>query len=95
MNQLDLLDIRTCYRQWIHYKACDRRCVVISIGPDPILNKLESGPGIYHWTLNRLQEFRQDFMSPLKRKTVLKDWFYGVFENSQNVYVPPSFETIS
>ena len=45
MNQLDLLSIRTFYRQWIHSKASERSGVVISIGPDPILNRLEGPSG--------------------------------------------------
>ena len=48
MNQLDLLSIRTFYRQWIHSKASERSGVVISIGPDPILNRLEGPSGKEH-----------------------------------------------
>ena len=45
MNQLDLLSIRTFYRTWIHSKASERSGLVISIGPDPILNRLEGPSG--------------------------------------------------
>ena len=94
MNQLDLLSIRTFYRQWIHSKASDRRCVVISIGPDPILNRLEGipgipSPGIFHWNLSQIEEFRQTVMTPIPPKSVPRQWFYDVFERSDYVYPPP------
>ena len=88
MNHLDLLSIRTFYRRWIHSKASERRCLVISIGPDPILNKLEH-PGVCHWTLNQLDDFRSQIMTPAIRKLVPKEWFHAVFENSDYLYPPP------
>ena len=89
MSKLDLLDIRTFYRQWIHSKACERRCVVISIAPDPILNKLEL-PYVKHWTLNQLSQFRTNLMTPLKPNAPSEQWFTYVFENVENIYHPPN-----
>ena len=88
MSNLDLLDIRTFYRQWIHSKACERRCVVISIAPDPILNKLEL-PYVKHWTLNQLNQFRTELMTPNSPNLPSEQWFNQVFENVDNVYEPP------
>ena len=88
MSHLDLLDIRTFYRQWIHSKACERRCVVISIAPDPILNKLEL-PYVRHWTLNTLNQFRTQLMTPCTPNLPSEQWFNQVFENVDNIYQPP------
>ena len=89
MNQLDLLSIRTFYRQWIHSKASERQCVVISIGPDPILNRLEGVPNVSHWNLGQIEEFRQNIMTPISPKSVPRQWFYDVFDQSQYIYTPP------
>ena len=89
MSRLELLDIRTFYRKWIHSKACERRSLVISISPDPILNSLEAGPNIFHWTLRQIdQDFRQ-LMTPLPNHQTPKEWYQRVFSSAQNIYEPP------
>lgn len=93
MNQLDLLSIRTFYRQWIHSKASERRCLVISISPDPILNRLpENLHCTQHWNLEQIAKFRQEHMAALKPRTVPKEWFASVFESQSFHYPPPFFE---
>ena len=91
MNQLDLLSIRSFYRKWIHSNASDRRCVVISIGPDPILNQLEGVPIVHHWTLEGIEEFRRSVMTPMFQRNVPRQWFYDVFECLDYNYPPPPF----
>ena len=88
MSELDLFDVRSFYRTWFHSKARDRRNLIISISPDPTLNRLESKPQIQHWRLNQLKELRQT-MTPLPIRTVPLDWFQNVFENRSNIYEPP------
>ena len=71
MNQLDLLSIRTFYRQWIHSKASERSGVVISIGPDPILNRLEGPSG--------KEFYRGDNLSLLLRPQIRRQMRLGSF----------------
>lgn len=89
MSHLELLDIRTFYRQWIHSKACERRSLVISISPDPILNRLEAGPNIFHWTLRQIDKDFRSLMTPLPKHKTPQEWYQRVFSNSQNIYEPP------
>ena len=91
INELDLLSIRTFYRKWIHSKASKRRCLVISIGPDPILNKLEGLPSVCHWSLSEIEEFRQNAMTPILQKNMPKYWFDDIFECLGYDYHPPSY----
>ena len=92
MSRLDLLDIRSFYRQWIHSKASERRNLIISISPDPTLNRLES-PHVQHWTLNQMNEFRK-LMTPLPPRNISNEWYQNVFENSENIYEPPIMNNI-
>ena len=40
--RLDLQSIQTSYCQWINSKASEHSCVIISINPDPFLNRKSS-----------------------------------------------------
>ena len=94
MSQLDLFDVRSFYRQWMHSKASERRNLILSISPDPTLNRLENNPHISHWTLNQMDQFRA-LMTPLPKRIIPNEWYQSVFENTdQNViFEPPKFLT--
>ena len=89
MSQLDLFDVRSFYRQWMHSKASERRNLILSISPDPTLNRLENNPHISHWTLNQMDQFRA-LMTPLPKRIIPNEWYQSVFENTdQNVIFEP------
>ena len=95
MSRLDLLSIRTFYRTWIHSKASERSCVIISISPDPILNRIEPksiASKVQHWSLGELDQFRAEFCTQVKLKKVPKEWFQSVFDTCQFIYPPPFFD---
>ena len=51
-----------------------------------------SAPGVYHWNLGQIEEFRQNVMSPIPPKIVPKQWFIDVFERGNHTgyfYQPP------
>jgi secreted Zn-dependent insulinase-like peptidase len=89
LERLDLMDVRTFYRQWIHSKARERRSLVVSISPDPILNRLDPGPRIHHWTLDQVEQLRSDMGTPIRGLPVPLEWFNSIFECSENIYEPP------
>ena len=86
-------DVIKFYRDKISADAIDRRLIIISIGPDPILNRLDD-PTLRHWTIDQVDEFRQTATTVRPRRVPvdrMDGWFQKVFEAKQNDYQPPSF----
>ena len=91
---LDL--IRNFYQNWIHPGGEERRHLTISIGPDPMLNKLDislEGSGehqVRHWDLRELELYRQDAKPfPQVSPEILTEWYQQVFNAEDNIYNPP------
>ena len=86
-------DVTKFYRDKISRDASDRRLIIISIGPDPILNRLDDAT-LRHWTLDEVDEFRQTSTSVRTRRVAIDrmdSWFQNVFDAKKNDYQPPSF----
>ncbi len=64
---------------------------MISIGPDPILNRLDDHPEIKHWTLDKKDVLKKEAFAPLGKHKVPNEWFSQVFESTTNRYRAPPF----
>ena len=85
--------VRRFYQDWVRAGGCPRRHLIISIGPDPILNKLDmiATGTVRHWDLKELPLFRKDLGSFVKLKPEpLQKWLLTVFESDSSAsYEPP------
>jgi len=76
-----LENVADFYRDKISADAPDRRLVVISIGPDAILNRLDDADAsLRHWTIDEVEEFRQSSTSLRRRRLPvdrMDSWFQG------------------
>ena len=86
-----LEEVHEFYREKISIEGNDRRLLVISIGPDAILNRLDDNK-IRHWTVDDILEFRES-STTLRRNRVpvdrMNSWFQNVFEAKNSDYDPP------
>lgn len=91
--------VRDFYRDWICADGQERRHLVISVGPDPILNKLDialegsshGGMETRHWDLREIEIYRRDAESFTKLSDkLLVQWMKEVFDSESNSYEPPS-----
>ena len=96
IENVTLDQVREFYKDWIHPAGEERRHVTISIGPDPMLNKLDimlEGSGehqVRHWSLKELEIYRNNAKSfPQVSPEVLAQWHQQVFDSENNVYSPP------
>jgi hypothetical protein len=92
VEKTTLVDVVKFYRDKICVDAPERRLIVISVGPDPILNRLDDGT-IRHWTIDELEEFRRSSTTIRKRRVPvdrMDSWFQNVFDAKDNDYKPPS-----
>ena len=96
IEKVSLDQVRQFYTNWIHPAGEERRHLTISIGPDPMLNKLDimlEGPGehqVRHWNLKELEIYRNKARSfPQVSSELLTRWYQEVFESEDNTYQPP------
>jgi secreted Zn-dependent insulinase-like peptidase len=96
IEKITLTHVRDFYNTWIHPAGEERRHLTISIGPDPMLNKLDimlEGNGehqVRHWNLKELEIYRNNAKSfPLVSSEVLSRWYQKVFDSEDNTYQPP------
>jgi len=79
------------YRNKISVDGDERRLVVISIGPDAILNRLDDDK-IRHWTVDDIVEFRET-STTLRRNRVpvdrMNSWYQNVFDAKNGDFDPP------
>jgi hypothetical protein len=79
------------YRNKISVDGDERRLVVISIGPDAILNRLDDSK-IRHWTFDDIVEFRET-STTLRRNRVpvdrMNSWYQNVFDAKNGDFDPP------
>ena len=96
IEKITLNHIRDFYNTWIHPAGEERRHLTISIGPDPMLNKLDimlEGNGehqVRHWDLKELEIYRNDARTfPQVSHEILSKWYQQVFDSDNNNYKPP------
>ena len=96
IENISLNLIREFYKDWIHPSGEERRHLTISIGPDPMLNKLDialEGTGehqVRHWDLKEVDLYRKDAKTfPQVSPDILTQWYQQVFNAEDNVYDPP------
>lgn len=80
------------YRDFLKSDGAKRRLIIISVGPDAILNRIEQKL-IRHWTMNEVEKFRHDCTV---RQEKIDDekmavWFQSVFDAKESEYSPPFF----
>lgn len=80
------------YRDFVKTDGSKRRQIIISVGPDEILNRIEQ-KSIRHWTMNEVEKFRQDCTVRQKKldDEELASWFQNVFDAKELDYSPPKF----
>ena len=98
IDKVTLLQVRDFYNEWIHPSGEERRHLTISIGPDPMLNKLDimlEGNGehqVRHWSIKELELYRNNTKSfPQVSPEILSRWYQKVFNSEDNKYKPPCF----
>ena len=88
IESISLEEIIKFYTDKICVDGAGRRLLVISIGPDAILNRLEE-ENIRHWTSKEIDEFRNTSTNCRpKRVTVdrMNSWLENVFESKESDY---------
>lgn len=92
-TRVTLEAVRAFYAEWIRAGGRHRRHLIVSIGPDPILNKLDmiATGTVRHWDLKELPLFRKGLESFVKlRQGPLQKWLQSVFESEPSaLYQPP------
>merc|ERR1719510_1700315 len=88
LKKITLTHVRDFYNTWIHPAGEERRHLTISIGPDPMLNKLDimlEGNGehqVRHWNLKELEIYRNNAKTfPQVSSDVLSLWYEQVFNS--------------
>ena len=74
-----LEDVVNFFNDKINVEGPDRRLIVISIGPDAILNRLDDVT-VRHWTIDEVAEFREKSTALQKRRLAvdrIDSWFQG------------------
>ena len=96
IEKVTLNHVRDFYNTWIHPAGEERRHLTISIGPDPMLNKLDimlEGSGehqVRHWDLKELELYRHEARTfPQVSAEILSRWYQQVFDSDDNNYKPP------
>ena len=96
IEKISLDEIRQFYVEWIHPAGNERRHLTLSIGPDPMLNKLDimlEGTGehqVRHWDIKELEIYRKDAKCfPQVSDDNLKWWYQQVFDSEDNTYQAP------
>ena len=96
IERVTLNHVRDFYNTWIHPAGEERRHLTISIGPDPMLNKLDimlEGSGehqVRHWDLKELELYRHEARTfPQVSAEILSRWYQQVFDSEDNNYKPP------
>ena len=96
IEKVTLNHVRDFYNTWIHPAGEERRHLTISIGPDPMLNKLDimlEGSGehqVRHWDLKELELYRHEARTfPQVSAEILSRWYQQVFDSEDNNYKPP------
>lgn len=97
IENISLDQVRMFYKEWVHPEGDERRHLTISIGPDPMLNKLDimlEGSGehqVRHWDLREINIYRKDAESfPQISPEVLQSWYQQVFDSEDNIYDAPN-----
>ena len=96
IESISLEQIVEFYTDKIRFDGSERRLLVISIGPDAILNRLDDET-IRHWTSKEIVEFRNTSTKcRQKRVTVdrMNSWLENVFESKESEYSPPPIESV-
>jgi secreted Zn-dependent insulinase-like peptidase len=99
ISQIELISLEQIVEFYVN-KICvdglDRRLLIISIGPDAILNRLDD-ESIRHWTSKEIEEFR-DTSTKCRQKRVtvdrLNSWLQNVFDSKESEYYPPQLENV-
>ena len=96
IEKVTLTHVRDFYNTWIHPAGEERRHLTISIGPDPMLNKLDimlEGSGehqVRHWDLKELEIYRHETQTfPQVSAEILSRWYQQVFDSEDNDYKSP------
>ena len=88
LETLNMKHIRKLYRQFVQKSGPERRNLVISFGPDPILNSLEKVECLGLEKVPTLQAQCESF--PVLETEVLNKWYQEVFQCHTNQYLAPS-----
>jgi secreted Zn-dependent insulinase-like peptidase len=87
VQSVNMADLRQFYSQLVHADGTERRCLVISIGPDPILNRLDE---VECLTLNDSSRLRdQCDLFPALSQQSLDAWFLKAFNSRTYDYGAP------
>ncbi|CAB4059390.1 IDE [Lepeophtheirus salmonis] len=85
--KVTLETIKGFYKDWISLNGSERRCLIVSIGPDPILNQMDFIPS---FRLHQIPFVRRDWsIFQLLDPNYLQEWFKMVFNSQDNEYEPP------
>ena len=77
--------IHQFYRNWIHTQGSERRCLILSIGPDPMVNEI---PGMDSMTLDKVHEVKWTKFPTISHQQ-LSEWYYSTFNSNDGNYSPP------
>ncbi|XP_071749609.1 insulin-degrading enzyme isoform X2 [Lepeophtheirus salmonis] len=85
--KVTLETIKGFYKDWVSLNGSERRCLIVSIGPDPILNQMDFIPS---FGLHQIPFVRRDWsIFQLLDPSYLQEWFKMVFNSQDNEYEPP------
>lgn len=94
LRKLDMKSVLQFYHDWITKSGLERRCLILSIGPDPILNCIDGGEA-FHLGQEKEKIYEScDMFSP-PNEAQLAAWYQMVFERQDFEYDPPESSTMT